>query len=86
MKRAEKIIRQQIDSLSMDRIATQKHELEQAIKWFHWQGTFRTKKFNQLNELLSNKYTEVMNKYQDDFEKRDNANYERFKKLHDIQY
>jgi hypothetical protein len=85
MKRAEKIIRQQIDTLSMDSIATQKHELEQAIKWFHWQGTFRTKKFNQLNELLTIKYTEIMNKYYEDFMRKDKADFERFKKLYDIE-
>lgn len=85
MKRAEKIVRQQIDTLSIDRIATRKYELEQAITWFYWQGTFRTKKYNQMLELLNNKYTEVMNNYYDEFMRKDALDFERFKKLYHIE-
>ncbi len=85
MKRAEKIILQQIDTLSMDRIATRKHELEQAITWFYWQGTFRTKKYHQLLDYLNYKYTEIMDKYMLEFIRKDDLEYERFKRLYNIE-
>lgn len=63
MKRAEKIIRQQINDLTDYRIPFKKIEIEQAIKFFYWQGTFRRKKYIQMMNLLNIKYTEIMDEY-----------------------
>jgi hypothetical protein len=59
--KAEKVIIKQINDLTFERIAFRKAEIENAIKWFYWQGTFNEHKYNALNTLLSNKYTELHN-------------------------
>jgi hypothetical protein len=66
MKRAEKMIRLQIDELSMDRIGVRKNEIEQAIKFMYWQGTISKKKQDKLSLELYNKYTYVLDKYYDE--------------------
>lgn len=57
--KAEKAIIEQINELTFDRIAFRKLEIENAIKWFHWQGTFNKRTYDRLNTLLSNKYAEL---------------------------
>jgi len=84
MKRAEKIIRQQIAELSMNRIPFKRAEIEQAIKFMYWQGAFRKKKFEQMNMLLLNKYNDIMNKDFEDFMEQDDKRYKEFLQRYDI--
>lgn len=62
-RRAERMILQQIDELTIDRIAPRKHDIENSIKWMYWSRTFSKKKHDKLLSLLTNKYTEIMNKH-----------------------
>jgi hypothetical protein len=84
MKRAERMIRQQIEALTIDRIAPRKHELEQSIKWMYWQGTFRKKKYEQLLQVLEDKNTDVMNKYDEEFDRQEEIRYQEFRKRYGL--
>jgi hypothetical protein len=84
MKRAEKIIRQQIDDLSMYRIGPRKQELQQAIKFMFWQGSFKKKTYELLNNLLEDKYTEIMNNYETHLVKQSDEDYERLLKHYNM--
>jgi hypothetical protein len=76
MKRAEKMVRRQIQDLTMDRVATKKAEIEQAIKFFYWQGTFRERKYQEMKQVLNDKYTEIMNEYEQKLIQQCDADFE----------
>lgn len=61
--RAEKMIRQQIEELTIDRIAPKKNDIENSIKWMYWSGTFTKRKQLKMLELLENKYTRVLEEF-----------------------
>jgi hypothetical protein len=58
--KAEKMILKQIEELSMTRIASHRHDIEQSIKFMYWQGTFSKRKADKMTAILMNKYEKVM--------------------------
>lgn len=63
MKRAERMIRIKIEQMTCDRIAPQKNYIENAIEFMYLQGTFSKRKYEKMKKVLSDKYTEIMNKH-----------------------
>lgn len=63
MKRAEKMIRKQIEALTLERIGPKRFKIENGIEYLYWQGALSEKKSKILNKVLTNKYTEIMDNY-----------------------
>lgn len=65
MRRYERIIRNRIDLLTVDKIATQVSLLKHDIQFFYWMGKMSTKKYNQLMYELEKKRSNILNAYFD---------------------
>ena len=73
MNRAEKMIRQMIEELSIEHIAPQRLEIQRTIKWMYWNNSLSKRKSDKLNSLLEYKYTNILDeafkKVSDDMER-----------------
>ncbi len=86
INRAEKIIRREIDDLTIDRICFRRAEIENSIKWFYWQGTFTKRKYNKMNSLLMNKYSEIMNEWERKLTEETERNFQAKMKMYHSQH
>ena len=58
-RRAEKIIRMQIDQMTIHRLIFKRNEIERTIEWMYMAGTFSRRKADKMIELLMHKYEEI---------------------------
>jgi len=69
------MIRWQIDNLTLCQIGIHKKKIEDAIEFMYWQGSLSRRKYEKMNELLSNKYAEIMNKHDEEISRKMDTEY-----------
>lgn len=85
MKRAERMIRQKIDELTIYRLPHNREYVQNAIEFTYWNRKISKRKMKKLNDLLLNKCNEVMNNYNEACSKKSDEDYKRFLQMNGLE-